>query len=426
MRRREVLSAGVSLAAAGLSRPVIAQPICGRVLRYVPSGDLAVLDPLWSAATVSITHGYMIWDTLYGIDLSLTPRRQMVAGEEVSPDQLTWTFTLRDGLAFHDGEPVRARDCVASLARWAEKDPFGQSLAAVTAEMVAMDDRRFRIRLTKPFPQMLFAIGSRYPFVMPERLAKTPASVQITECVGSGPYRFLPSEWRAGAQAHYARFEKYQPRAEPPEFFAGGKVAHFDRVEWTIEPDPATAGAALQAGEVDWVDQPLVDLLPMLQRSPGVVVKRLDPFGALAMLRFNQLHPPFDNPRLRQALLPAIDQENVVTAVVGEQAKLGTYPVGFFTTASPMANDAGMQALTRPRDLGEARRLIAASGYKGERVVRPPWVPLRVKLVKKARRFGGACSRVMELAPACSPEAEMPWRRRASTRRMGESSPTWP
>ena len=293
----------------------------------------------------------------------------MVAAEQVADDGLTWTFRLRDGLVFHDGEKVRATDCVASLARWQQKDPFGQSIAAISNEMKALDDTSFQIRLRKPFPQMLFAIGSRYPFIMPERIAKTPASEQVKEVIGSGPYRFIANEWQAGAQAHYERFDKFLPATGTPELFAGAKIANFDRVHWITQPDPATAVAALQTGEVDWMEQPLIDLLPSLRRNANVKVETTDPFGALAILRFNQLQPPFNNPKLRQALLPAISQQEIVTAVVGEQADLGKTGIGFFTAASPMANDAGMQALTGKRDLARAKQLVAESGYKGERIV---------------------------------------------------------
>ena len=364
MRRRTVLA---GLAAAPLARPAIAQPV--RVLKFIPSAGLTSLDPLWSLATISFVHGYSVWDTLYGIDHDLVPHPQACAGSEVSADELTWIFTMREGLVFHDGVPVLARDAVASVRRWAQKDPFGTTIASITNEMSALDDRRFRIVLKRPFRQMLFALGARNVFVMPERIVSTPASEQFKEVVGSGPYRFLAAEFNPGAIAHYARFDRYVPRGEAPDLFSGGKVAHFDRIEWTAQPDPATAAAALQRGEADWLEQPLLDLLPKLAKTPGLKVEAVDPFGALAMLRFNHLLPPFNNPALRRALLPAVDQEAVVSAVVGEQAQFGRTRVGFFTAGSPMSNDVGMAALTGPRDLAAARRLVAEAGYKGENIV---------------------------------------------------------
>jgi len=223
--------------------------------------------------------------------------------------------------------------------------------------------------LKKPFRQMTYALGARNCFMMPERMARTPASEQIKEYVGSGPYRFLIDEWVSGAHAAWQRFDQYMPRQEKPSYFAGGKVVNFDRVEWLVQPDPATAAAALQKGEVDWVELPLIDLVPMLKNSPGVEVKVFDPFGWLMIIAFNHLHPPFDNPRLLRALLPAVDQGEFIQAVVGDQSDLGRAPVGFFTDNYPMANTAGLEALTGKRDVALAKRLVAESGYKGEPIL---------------------------------------------------------
>lgn len=216
---------------------------------------------------------------------------------------------------------------------------------------------------------MTYALGARNCFMMPERMARTPASEQIKEYVGSGPYRFLIDEWVSGAHAAWQRFDQYMPRQEKPSYFAGGKVVNFDRVEWLVQPDPATAAAALQKGEVDWVELPLIDLVPMLKNSPGVEVKVFDPFGWLMIIAFNHLHPPFDNPRLLRALLPAVDQGEFIQAVVGDQSDLGRAPVGFFTDNYPMANTAGLEALTGKRDVALAKRLVAESGYKGEPIL---------------------------------------------------------
>jgi peptide/nickel transport system substrate-binding protein len=370
MRRRTILASALGAVpiVGGLARPALAQN-AARTLRFVPSVALTSVDPLWSLATISYTHGYMVWDTLFALDHNLDPHPQAADGAEVSSDELTWTITLRDGLIFHDNTPVLARDAVASVRRWMQKDPIGQTIAALANEIKAVDDKRFQIILKQRFPTMLFSLASRNIFVQPERIANTPVGEQFKEVIGSGPYRFLADEFQAGAIAHYARWDKYVPRAEPPDLWAGGHVANFDRVEWTAQPDAATAAAALQRGEVDWVEQPLLDLIPMLGKTPGIRTEAIDPFGALAILRFNHLLPPFNNPDMRRALLPAIDQQAVVTAVVGDQAQFGPSPVGFFTAGGPMANDAGLQALTSPRDPDEARRRIAAGGYKGERLV---------------------------------------------------------
>ncbi len=369
MKRRTLLQAGAAaVAAKSLGTPAIAQS-AARTLRFVPQANLANPDPIWTTATVAINHGYMVWDTLYGIDNAGIGQPQMVAGHEISDDKLTWTFTLRDGLLFHDNEAVRAVDCVTSIARWSKRDPFGQQLAAQTEEMKPISDKRFIIRLKKPFPLMTYALGADGCFVMPERIASTDAFKQISEYVGSGPFMFLKDEWVSGASAAWAKFDKYNPRPEAAEFFSGGKRVYVDRVEWRVMPDPATAAAALQNGEVDWVEWPLIDLLPMLKKSAGVRISINDPLGLLGMIRFNQLYPPFDNPKLRRALWPAIDQKEFMDAVAGEQSDLVKTGAGFFTIGSPMASSAGMAALTGPRDVGAAKKLIAESGYQGEKVV---------------------------------------------------------
>jgi peptide/nickel transport system substrate-binding protein len=366
VKRRALIGGGVAAGGLALARPALAQPAQSRVLRFVPQAAYSVPDPVWTTAIVVVTHSLMVYDTLYGVDMKLVPQPQMCAGSTVSADGLVWDFTLREGLLFHDGAPVRGVDAAQSIRRWGQRDTFGQQLLALTAEMTAPSDRTFRIRLTAPFPRMLYALGASGCFIMPERVAKTPAGEAIKDFTGSGPFRFLPNEWVAGSKAVYARFEGYKPRAEPPDLWAGGKVAHFDRVEWVTQPDPGTAAAALQSGEIDWIDQPLFDLVPSLKKDPKITVQQLDAFGLIGMIVLNHLQPPFNNIKLRQALLPAVDQRDYVAAVLGDQTEYARLPVGYFTAGSPMASDAGMQALTGQRDVALARKLVEASGYAGE------------------------------------------------------------
>jgi peptide/nickel transport system substrate-binding protein len=363
MRRREFV-ASLPL----LATPALAQGNA-RTLRFVPEANLSSLDPVWTTATVAIIHAYMVYDTLYGIDRAGVCKPQMCAGDDISADGLTWTLTLRDSLLFHDKEKVLAQDCVASIRRWAAKDPFGQQLMLTANEIAALDDWRIQIRLKKPFPMMRYAFGARNCFMMPERVARTTPSEQIKETIGSGPFRFLPNELVSGARAAYARNEAYVPRQEPPDYFAGGKVVNFDRVESVVQPDPSTAAAALQKRETDWLELPLIDLCPMLKKSPDVLVRVNDPYGWQPILAVNHLYPPFDNVKLRRALLPAIDQKVFVEAIVGEQSELGQWGTGYFTEGQSMATHAGLEVLTGPRDLALAKKLVAESGYNGEKIL---------------------------------------------------------
>jgi peptide/nickel transport system substrate-binding protein len=372
MRRRTVLKAGVAAGAAvmaggGLSRPAVAQP--AKVLKFVPHANLTSLDPVWTTASVTNIHANMVWDKLYGLNANLEGKPQMVAGDEVSSDGLTWKFTLRDGLMFHDGERVLAKDVVASIGRFSKRDGFGQRLAAQTDEMKALDDKTVQIRLKKPFPHMRFALALGPAFIMPERSASTDAFKSIAEYVGSGPYRFLKDEWVSGSSSGYAKFDKYVPRNEPIDAYSGGKVVNFDRVEWKVMPDPSTKASALQTGEVDWVDNPLFDLVPQLRKAAGVKVQVFDTLGVIAVVGMNHLYPPFDNKKLRQALLMAINQQDVVDAVLGDVAEFGKVGAGFFTLGTPNATTAGMEKLMGPRNIAAAKKAVAESGYKGEKII---------------------------------------------------------
>ena len=350
-----------------LSAPALAQP-GGRVLRFVPQADVTTLDPLGTTSYAVRNHGHLCWDTLYGLDAAFRPQPQLAAGCEVGRDGLEWVFTLRAGPRFHDGEPVRAGDAVASIRRWMVRDTHGQTLAARMAGMRVLDDRRFAIDLRRPFGAMLQALGksSSYPcFVMPERFANTPATVALTEVVGSGPYRFVKDEWRPGARAVYARFDGYVPcPGGPAEVTAGPKVAWFERVEWTVMSDPATAAAALQAGEVDWWERLYPDLRPLLLQAPGVVVDRVETNGTMAMLRPNHLTEPFNDAAVRRAVLGAINQADFMGAINSDPARWDTVR-GPFTPGSPSAAKDGAPRST----LDAARGALRATGTAGARTV---------------------------------------------------------
>ena len=364
-RRAALLAAGA--AALAPAAPSLAQG--ARVLRFVPQANLTSLDPVWTTAWITRNHGYMVYDTLYSQGADLTAQPQMAEGHVWDAEHRRITITLREGLRFHDGEPVRARDCVASLHRWARRDSFGQFVAAALEEANALDDRRMEFRFNRPFPHFLDSIAKVAPmFVMPERFATTDAFTQITEAVGSGPFRFVRAEWVPGARAVYERNAAYVPRQEPARMLAGGKAVRFDRVEWRIIPDPATAAAALQQGEIDWWETPSFDLLPLLARNRGVAIEQIEVFGSVSVLRPNHLVPPFNNPAFRRAIWAALNQADVMTAVAGTDRSRWTAPIGFFTPDTPLANDAGMEVLTAPRSLDAARRAIEASGYRGERL----------------------------------------------------------
>ena len=371
MHRRNLLK--LSAGAAMLAAPHIATAQRERALRFVPFAGLNVLDPVWSGIRPVRIHGYLVFDTLYGLDETFTAHPQMVEGHKIENDATIWTLRLREGLRFHDGTPVLARDAVASIRRFAARDGFGQALMAVTAELSAPDDRTLRFRLNKPFPHLPAALAGSstiMPCIMPERLANTDPFRQVTEMVGSGPYRFLPAEFNAGERATYERFAAYVPRGEgTASYSAGPKITHFDRVESRAIPDASTAAAALSQGEVDWLDLIIADQAPLLERNPNVTVEVTDPAGSIPIMRFNQLHPPFNNPAIRRAVLGAMDQADVMNAVAGTDRAFWRDRIGLFGPASPMVNEAGIEVLSGPRDYGKVKRDLAVAGYRGEPVI---------------------------------------------------------
>ena len=370
MRRRDLLkAAGASLAA--LAAPRIGQAEKASKLVFVPPADLSLLDPVATFFRPTRNHAYLVFDTLYGIDTNWATQPQMVEGHQVDEDGLTWTLTLRDGLRFHDKEPVLARDVVASIRRFAQRISFANALMSATDELSAPDDRTVRFRLKRPFPHLPEAMagpGGTVPAIMPERLAATSPYKPVAEIIGSGPYRFLSDEHISGARAAYERFPLYQPRAAGPVGFTSGpKIAHFDRVEW-LTLDQFSAMAALRNGEIDWWEAQPRDLVEALARDRDVTV--ISQYAtAMSLLRFNHLHPPFNNAAVRRALLGAVDQAEAMTAVAGADHTFWHDGVGLFPAGTPFANEAGIEALGRPRDYAAVRLALARAGYNGEKIV---------------------------------------------------------
>jgi peptide/nickel transport system substrate-binding protein len=372
LTRRAFAQAAASAALLAAAPGARAQsPANAKTLRFIAQSDLRVLDPIWTTAYITRNHGYCVFDTLFAIDAEFAPHPQMVGDFSVSPDKLTYRFKLRDGLAFHDDSPVRGADCVASIKRWMARDSHGQSLALALDEIKPDGDKAFAITLKEPFSLLIDAfakVSSLALFVMPERLANTDPFQQITEMVGSGPLKFVKEEFQPGHLVVYVKNAGYVPRQEPPSWASGGKVVKVDRIEWLYIPDAMTKVAALNAGEADWWENPPLDLVPALAANPDITIVNADPLPSPIMVKFNHLLPPFDNVKMRQAVLSVINQSDFLTALAGDQKNWELCP-SFFTCGTPMASDAGAAALTGPRDIAKAKKLIAEAGYKGERIV---------------------------------------------------------
>jgi peptide/nickel transport system substrate-binding protein len=368
MKRRSLIAGAVAM----LPRVSIAQPARNRILHFTPRTALSILDPVWSTGAVTTAHGYCVFDTLYGVDNRYRAHPQMAECHSVSDDGLNWSIRLRPGLKWHDGEPVLARDCVESLRRWSRRDTFGQLLGTYVAEWLAADDRTIRIRLHQPvgvLPDALAHPSASAAFMMPERVARTPPTEQIKEMIGSGPLRFLADEYEPGHHVGYARFDGYQPRDEAPEGTTGGKQMHFDRVSWQVIPDDATAAAALQTGEIDWWELVNPDYLPGFLRNPQLRVETYDQLGVNIMLRFNCLVPPFDNPKLRRAVLAAADQAQFGPVIGGVDPGGWRNCYSLFTCGAEGVNEVGRPLMEGAKDMAALREAVRTSGYTGEKIV---------------------------------------------------------
>jgi peptide/nickel transport system substrate-binding protein len=360
-----------TLSALALSAAMTSQAVAaGKTITAVMHSDLRVIDPGLTTAYITRDHGYMVYDTLLATDSSFKIQPQM-AEWKVSDDKLTYTFTLRDGLKWHDGAPVTAEDCVASLKRWGKNDGMGQKLMDFTASLEATDAKTITLKLKEPYGLVLESIGkpsSLVPFMMPKRLAETPPGKAIAEQVGSGPFKFVQAEFQPGVKAVYEKNADYVPRKEAPSWTSGGKVVKVDRVQWLTMPDAQTAVNALQSGDIDFMENPSFDLLPVLEGNKDLKIEALNKLGFQTFGRMNFLYPPFDNVKVRRAAFLAMNQKTVLDALVGNP-KYYKVCGAVFICDTPLATDVGSESLVKGNGMAEAKKQLAESGYDGTPVV---------------------------------------------------------
>jgi len=340
-------------------------------LRVVPHSNLAVLDPIWTTAYMSRNHGYMLYDTLFGTDEQGRVKPQMVESWTVSDDKRLYTFKLRKGLEFHDGKPVTSEDVVASLQRWGKRDAMGSALMQFVSRMDTPAPDTFRIFLGEACGFVLEALGkpsSNVPFIMPKRIADTDPFKQIEEHIGSGPFVFKRDEFKPGDKAVYLKNTKYVPRDEPPSGTAGGKRVYVDRVEWNLAlRDPQAQVNALKNGEVDILEQLPFDHYEAMKGESSVQIPKYANYGLQYMARFNHLHKPFDNPKVRQAVIAAFNQEAFLRAQVGVKELYKTCG-SMFICGTPYGSLAGSD-LQMKSNMRKAQELVKASGYDGTPIV---------------------------------------------------------
>jgi peptide/nickel transport system substrate-binding protein len=370
MKRREILKSALAGTTALAAPRIVSAQGAAKTVTFAPHADLASLDPVWTTADITRNYSLAVFDTLYGYDAQFNVQPQMVAGDRTENDGKVWEMTLRDGLKFHDGAKVLARDCVATIQRFSKRDPFGQAMMKRVDEVAAISDTAIRFRLNKPFPLLRNALAQVYCAMMPERLAATDPLQQIPEAIGSGPFKFAASERIPGSRVVFTKNDAYVPRADGvPSFNAGPKIVNIDRVVWNFIPDASTISAALHQGEIDWWEQPAIDLVPQMRKNKDITITVKDRTGEIGCLRFNHLQPPFNNPAIRRVVLAAIDQKEIIEAYAGAEPSLIKTDVGIFVPGTPMASTVGVEQTRGPKDVAKLKKDLAAAGYNGEKIV---------------------------------------------------------
>lgn len=361
----KALVIAASLAAIGVGSAVQAQTITA-----VMHSSLRVLDPIMTTAHITRNHGYMIYDTLLATDANNEIQPQMLEGWEVSEDGKTYTLTLREGLKWHDGNPVTAEDCIASIKRWARHDKMGQMMMGELAEMKAVDENSFTMSFKEPTELALHSLAKPSgvtPFMMPKRIAESPENTAITEHIGSGPFKMVMDEFRPGLQAVYEKNADYVPRTEAASGLAGGKNVYVDRVKWIATPDAMTSVNALMSGEVDYLEQLPYDLAPIVESNSDINIEVLDPQGYQTVMRMNHMHPPFNDPKIRLAAMYAVDQEQVLQAMIGNTQYYKTCPAVFGCGLTYESNEgADISVKGNPE---KAKELLKEAGYDGTPVL---------------------------------------------------------
>ena len=342
-----------------------------KTLRAVMHSDLKILDPIWTTAYIVRNHGYMIYDTLFATDEKGEIKPQMVDKYEVSADKLTHTFTLRDGLLWHDGQPVTAEDCVASIKRWAAKDSTGQKLMTFVDGMEVKDAKTFVMKLKEPTGLVLLGLGkpsSNVPFMMPKRVAETDPNTQISDFTGSGPFVFKRDEWKPGDKTVYVKFDKYKPRSEPasgPRRRQGGQ-GRPRRVARHLRPP---AGRERAAGRRDRLHRGAAarpaaagSATPTSSTSTGTRSATSTPSARTGCTSRSTI------PRCARRCCYAFNQEDFLKAVIGDAEVLQGLQ-GVLPLRHAVLHREGHGRACSKSNFKKAQELLKEAGYDGTPIV---------------------------------------------------------
>ncbi len=372
MDRRTVLRAAGLALVGGLAAPRLPRAADSRVLRFVPQANLANLDPIWGTQYVVRNAGLLIWDTLYGVDSTLTPKPQMAEGHVVEDDFKTWTIKLRPGLTFHDNTPVLARDAVASLKRWMARDQMGQLIFARLDALEAVDDRTLRFKLSKPFQRLPFALGknnSPMALIMPERIAATDPFKQIPDFIGSGPMKFARTNGcrdRRRRSTGFPRICRAARRRTGSRAASGSISTVSSGTSCPIRRPPrrrCRTARSIGGRRRSPIWSRCCAKTPTCASTSPIRSAISAPFASTICIRPSTTCAP------AAAILFAASQEDWMRATVGEDDALWKPCPGFFTPGTALYTEDGGEPLKGARRYDEAKRLLGQSGYNGEKVV---------------------------------------------------------
>jgi peptide/nickel transport system substrate-binding protein len=392
--RRKVRSIILAAAAAGLMATTAAH--AQSTIRYASSIEPPVLDPVVNMLGVVQEHGYLIYDQLFGYGCDGMPRPQMVDQYSVKSDAAgaVWTMSLRPGMKWHDGTAVTSKDAIASITRWSKTDQVGRKLAAIGMQFAEVDENTFTITMPVESPLLLQGLAkSTSPalFMMRASDAARAHTEPVTEFIGSGPFKFVASEYAKGHKAIYEKNADYIPRSEPADCLAGGKIAKVDRIEWLVMPDYSTAVSALLGGEIDMYETPPLDLLPVIEANPDLRIQNINKLGKIGMLRINSKSPLFSTSEARVALIKAFNQADAMAVVAGDQKYWRECYSYFACGGTNEYKEASSDAMAF--DGAAAKSQLEAAGYKGD--------PIRMLVVgddEVLRKLGTYAAEAMRAA----------------------------
>ena len=353
-----------------LAAPRIALADRPRTVNFAPQADLASLDPVWTTADVTRNYALAVFDTLYAYDAQFQVQPQMVDGHRIDDDGKTWELTLRDGLTFHDGEKVLARDCAASIQRFGKRNSFGQALMSRVDEITAPSDLIIRFRLKKPFPLLRSALAEVYCAIMPMRLAQTDPIQQIPEAIGSGPFKFIAGERIPGSRVVFAKNGTYmsaQERHSQLQRRTKDRQRRSSRLE--LHPGFSHGLRRATARRDRLVGKPC--------SRPAATDKILQRHhrhreGPHRRARMSAIQSPAS--ALRQPCDPSCGgrrdgPEGGHGGCRRRRPSLYRTDIGLFAPGTPMANTAGVEITRGPKDYAKLKQDLAAAGYNGEKIV---------------------------------------------------------